>query len=102
MIDKKNWSDKLRMAQWLLFSLLAYAIATLLASLPGVVDAGLWPRAQTVLWKCGHLNLAAFLGYWIDRNSFKHGRLTNCSHPTCEIRRAIVIGCTMLAFGMAI
>lgn len=98
----RNRFDKLRMAQWLLLSLLAYAIAAALAGLPGPTDAGQWPRLQTVLWKCGHLNLAAFIGYWIDRRAFKDARLYDGSPPLLQIRRAVIIAATMLAFGMAL
>ena len=98
----KRYSDKCRMAQWFLLSILAYAVANLLAGMPAETDAGLWPRVQTILWKCGHLNLAAYIGYWIDRRAFHSLRISRSSHPTEQIRRAIVIGATMLAFGMAL
>lgn len=98
----KRYSDKFRMAQWFLLSVLAYMLATLLASMPAETDAGLWPRGQVILWKCGHLNLAAYIGYWIDRRAFHSLRISRSSHPTEQIRRAIIIGSTMLAFGMAL
>lgn len=97
-----NRFDKLRMVQWLLLSVLAYALAALLAGIPSETDAGMWPRIQTILWKCGHLNLAAYIGYWIDRRAFHTLRITRSSHPTEQVRRAIIIGATMLAFGMAL
>lgn len=94
-------SDRLRMLQWLLLSVLAYLIAMFLAELPAATDAGSMPRLQTVLWKVGHLNLAAFIGYWIDRNAFRD-RIGAWSPVLLHVRRAIIIGATMLAFGMAI
>jgi hypothetical protein len=94
--------DQFRMVQWLLLSVLAYLIAMVLAEIPSQTDGGMWPRLQTVLWKCGHLNLAAWIGYWIDRNAFQALRITRTSHPTEQMRRAIVIGAAMLAFGMAL
>jgi hypothetical protein len=94
--------DKLRMAQWLLLSALAYVVATFMAGMPSETDAGMWPRVQTILWKCGHLNLAAYIGYWIDRRAFHTLRITRSSQPTEQIRRAIIIGASMLAFGMAL
>lgn len=95
-------ADKFRMLQWLLLSVSVYALAAFLASAPGEADAGLYPRLQTVLWKCGHLNLAAFIGYWVDRNAFKGLRIDRSSHPSEQIRRAIIIGAAMLAFGLAL
>lgn len=97
----KEHKDKFRMAQWLLLSILAYGIAMVLADVPSATDAGMWPRLQTVLWKCGHLNLAAYLGYWIDRHAFRL-RIDCASDGLEHIRRAIIIGATMLAFGMAL
>jgi len=94
--------DKTRMLQWLMLSLMAYAVAAFLASLTDSGDSGLWPRVQTVLWKCGHLNLAAFIGYWVDRNSFATLRITLTSHPLEQVRRAIIIAATMIAFGLAL
>jgi hypothetical protein len=97
--QKKRDFDKFRMAQWLLLSVLAYVIATVLADVPSATDAGMWPRVQTVLWKCGHLNLAAYMGYWIDRRAFRM-RIDCASDGLEHIRRAIIIGATMLAFGL--
>jgi hypothetical protein len=90
--------DKTRMSQWLLLSLLAYVVAAILA---GMGDEGMYPRAQTVLWKVGHLNLAAYLGYWIDRNAFRD-RLDPMTPYLGHIRRAIIMAATMIAFGMAL
>lgn len=98
--QKKRDFDKFRMAQWLLLSVLAYVIATILADVPSATDAGMWPRVQTVLWKCGHLNLAAYLGYWIGRSRI--GRLYPGSSDAKHIAHAIIIGATMLAFGLAL
>lgn len=95
--------DKFRMAQWLLLSLVAYGLAAALAGIPGEgVDAGMFPRLQTVLWKCGHLNLAAFIGYWIDRRAFRDSRLFASSPPLLHIRRAVIIVGTMIAYGLAL
>lgn len=94
--------DNLRMMQWLLLSILAYLIATLLASVPvDGSDVGLYPRLQTVLWKCGHLNLAAYLGYWIDRHAFRL-RIDSASDGLEQLRRAVIIAATMIAFGLAL
>lgn len=102
---KQSLSDKARMLQWLLLALVAYLLAMILAQMPAETDAGLLPRLQTVLWKIGHLNLAAWIGYWIDRNAFPYARIDmpfTRTQPIDRIRRAIIIAATMLAFGMAI
>lgn len=101
MGNKKMMIDKMRMAQWLLLSLVVYLLATLLAGMHGPTDAGLYPRLQTVLWKVGHLNLSAFIGYWIDRRAFRM-RIDSASPSGEHIRRAIIIGAAMLAFGLAL
>lgn len=94
--------DRLRMAQWLLLSILAYAIAATLAGVPvDGSESGLFPRVQTILWKVGHLNLAAYLGYWIDRNAFRD-RIGGHSPLLLHIRRAIIIAATMIGFGLAL
>jgi putative exporter of polyketide antibiotics len=93
--------DKTRMIQWLILSVLAYILAAWFASMVQYGDSGLWPRIQTVLWKCGHLNLAAYLGFMLDRNAFRD-RLYSTSPPILHIRRAIVISATMIAFGLAL
>jgi hypothetical protein len=94
--------EYLRMAQWLLLSIALYGLATWLNSFSAVGQpGGMFPRVQAVLWKCAHLNLAAYLGYWIDRNAFRD-RIVWDSSPVKHIRRAIIIGATMLSFGMAL
>jgi hypothetical protein len=93
--------DKTRMSQWLLLSLLAYCIASTLSMVPDEGGSGIWPRAQTVLWKVGHLNLAAYLGYWIDRNAFRD-RIDRMTPYLGHMRRAIIMAATMIAFGMAL
>jgi hypothetical protein len=96
-----NFRNKTRMVQWLLLSLLAYAIAAGMAEMLAYGDSGLWPRVQTILWKCGHLNLAAYIGYWIDRNSFGD-RIEPHSHVTKHMRRAVIMVGAMIAFGLAL
>lgn len=93
--------ESFRMAQWLLLSVLAYWLASTLALMPGDTEAGAWPRIQTVLWKIGHLNLAAYIGFWIDRNAFRT-RVMFHSAPTLQMRRAVIIAATMIAFGLAL
>lgn len=96
-----NIRDKSRMIQWLLLSLLAYGLAALMADMLQYGESGLWPRIQVVLWKCGHLNLAAYIGYMLDRNAFGD-RIEPHSHHMKHIRRAIIMAATMVAFGLAL
>jgi hypothetical protein len=101
-MSKKNLLlDKMRMAQWLLLSVVLYLLSTLLASMHGATDAGLYPRLQTVMWKAAGLNLSAFVGYWIDRRAFRL-RIDSASPAGEHIRRAIIIGASMLAFGLSL
>lgn len=96
--------DRLRMAQWLFFSLLAYMTAAALAQAVSYGPDGLLPKVQTILWKCGHLNLAAYLGYRIDRSAFRDrlfpGRDT--IDMARMLRRALIMSATMIAFGLAL
>lgn len=101
MITTKK--ERLRMFQWLLLSLIAYGLSTMLSQILSPLDpsgAGMWPRAQTVLWKIGHLNLAAFLGYWIARTRL--GRLHDLSPPLAMLAHAVIMAATMIAFGLAL
>jgi hypothetical protein len=93
--------DRTRMLHWLLLSFTVYFVASMLAMMPAATDGGQLPRAQVILWKVGHLNLAAFLGYWIDRSSFRD-RITARSDSMLHLRRALIIGLTMIAFALAL
>jgi len=84
-----------RMLQWLLLSFCLYAFAMTLAS-RGI---DFYPQIQTVSWKLGHLTIAAFFGYWIDRNAFRD-RITSDSDSLTTIRRAIIIVGTMIAISL--
>ena len=84
--------DKLRMSQWLALALLLYLVAPVLSAV-GMV------QLSTVVWKVGHLTVAAHVGYWIDRNAFGD-RITPASSDTQKLRRAIVIGCALLAMAL--
>ena len=95
--------EYMRMCQWFLLSIAAYAIATWLSGINVSADSlnGLYPRVQSVLWKCGHLNLAAYLGYWFDRRAFRD-RIWPGSPAMQHIRRAIIMGATIIGFAMAL
>lgn len=88
--------DKMRMFQWVLISAVLYTCASLLA-----ISQAL-PQMQIVLWKMGHITLAAFAGYWIDRRAFPLARIDLASSPVEHVRRAIIIGAAMLAIAMGL
>ncbi len=54
-----------------------------------------------VLFKLNLLSVAAWLGYWIDRAAFRN-RITPASSTGEQLRRAVVIGTTMLAMSIAL
>lgn len=89
--------DYFRMFHWLLWAVFFYTQAIIFASF----GMDFFPQIQTVSWKLGHLTSAAFVGYWIDRSVFRN-RITTDSHPLHEIRRAIIIGCTMLGVSLGL
>ena len=84
-----------RMAHWLFISIAAYLFAITLAN----VGIDFLPQIQTVSWKLGHLTLAAFFGYWVDRNVFRD-RITQNTAPLISIRRAIIIVGAMIAISL--
>ena len=82
--------DKLRMVGWLLLATAFYALATMVAQ----------PQIQTALWKCGHITIGFFGGYWADRNLY--GRLEPDAPQGRVVARALVVGAAVLgmAFGL--
>lgn len=84
-----------RMAFWFLLSVALYGLAMLLA------QADLAPKIQIICWKIGHLNIAAFLGYWLDRNAFQD-RIELDTAPLLQMRRAVIIAGAMLAVAMGL
>lgn len=83
--------DKLRMVSWLLMAVAFYALA---------MFAITQPQLQTALWKCGHITVGGFLGYWLDRNAM--GRVTNYSTPGRQQARAVIVGATILAMALGL
>ncbi len=81
-------TGKLRMAEWLLLSMVLYGCAFYIQH----------PQIQTALWKAGHINTAAFLGYWIARKIF--GRFDSTSDPIKQLARGVVIAACII--GMAL
>lgn len=60
------------------------------------------------LYKLSLITTAAWAGYWIDRSLFPYARpdAYACSHcndvrlAAAMLRRAVIVGCAMLAVGM--
>ena len=84
--------DKLRMAEWLLISvLLLLAIASIAPQQLGVS-----------LYKLSLITTAACVGYWIDRSLFPYARpddvrLTDANERAAAmLRRAIIVGAVVL------
>ncbi len=86
-----------RMSHWFLTAIFFYAIAIGLAS----YGLDFYPQAQTVSWKLGHITIASYLGYWIDRSAFRT-RLNNESNPLSELRRAVIMAAAMLAVSLGL
>ncbi len=81
-------TGKTRMFEWLLISIALYAAAIYIQH----------PQIQVGLWKAGHINSAAFIGYWICRRLF--GRFDVNSNPTLHAARALIIAACII--GMAL
>lgn len=81
-------TGKTRMFEWLLISVALYAAAIYIQH----------PQIQVGLWKAGHINSAAFIGYWICRRLF--GRFDVNSNPILHAARALIIAACII--GMAL
>ena len=81
-------TGKTRMIEWLLISAALYAAALYIQH----------PQIQVGLWKAGHINSAAFFGYWICRRLF--GRFNEKSDPMLNFARAVIIASCII--GMAL
>lgn len=84
-------TERLRMFQWLLLTVVFYAVAYALK-----LNGDIFPSMQNVFYKLGHVSVGAYLGYFIDRNASRC-RLTTSSPDAHHIRRAIIVGAAMLA-----
>lgn len=83
--------NKLRMAHWLIVAALLYLLALVVHQ----------PQLQTMFWKTCLITVAAHVGYWIDKTSFRD-TLEPTSEPTRQLRRAIIIAAAMLAVSMGL
>lgn len=82
-----------RMVQWLAGAAVCYALALL-----AFHDQ---PQLQTLCWKLGNVTVAAYVGFWIDRN-LSRKPLTDQSPGHEHIRRAIIVAAVMLAVGLGL
>jgi hypothetical protein len=87
--------EHLRMLQWVAISFTFYLAAILFKTY------GADAEVQIVAMKLGHITIAAFVGYWIDRTAFRT-RITVSSHPLESVRRAIIIASAMLAIALGL
>lgn len=93
--------NKTRMLQWLLLAVVVYSLASVLSMMHQYGDAGALPRVQVVLWKVGHLMVAAWLGYGADRSIFRD-RIGSWSPDLIHLRRAIIVAAFVLAMALAV
>ncbi len=88
-----------RMTDWLLITLALLAAIAVLS-----------PQQLPVsLYKLSLITMAAVVGYWIDRSLFPYARPDDAvlipSHTlqaTAQLRRAIIVGCAMLAVSLGV
>lgn len=86
-----------RMADWILITLVLIALVALLS-----------PQQLPVsLYKLSLITMAAAAGYWIDRSLFPYARPDNPKMNDFDLliaasmlRRAIIVGCAMLAVSL--
>ncbi len=95
--------DKLRCIQWLLLALFFTMLLAFSEPYQLVV----------LVWELAKLCIAVFLGYWIDRSIFfyarpghYHPRKGSADEVTARallmLRRAIIMGATILALGLGV
>lgn len=87
-----------RMTDWLLITLVLLAAIAVLS-----------PQQLPVsLYKLSLITMAAVVGYWIDRSLFPYARpddlaLTDVRERSAAmLRRAIIVGCAMLAVSLGV
>lgn len=61
---------------------------------------GKWEQVQVVIYKGSLVFIAAFVGYWIDRNLF--GRYAHDDPASRRTARAAIVCATILAFSLAL
>lgn len=88
-----------RMTDWIIVTILLTLLIYILA-----------PQQLPVsLYKLSLITTAAVVGYWIDRSLFPYARPNNPSIQPCDmiiaaamLRRAIIVGCAMLAVSLGV
>ena len=85
-------TGKFRMIEWLLVTLLLVAAIAAIAP----------HQLPVVAYKLMQVTLFGWIGYWLDRRLFPYARpdgqmLSDTERAVANLRRAIVVGCAMLA-----
>ena len=90
-------AEPFRMVLWLIAAIILYTIASIMAK----EGMDFYPQLQVVMWKLAHMNIAAYMGYWIDRHAFRR-RLSDTSDSNQYICRAIIIAAAMLTIALGV
>lgn len=92
LVERARSGGWLRMRGWAIVAVLTSV--GLLALSP--------QQLGVVLAKANLLALGAWLGYWVDRSAFQELRITVHSNDAECLRRAIIIGSSMIAMALAL
>lgn len=92
--DKKDVEHN-RMLNWLLSAFVLYGIAFALNYFR-ISEAG-----ASLFYKFGHVTVAGFLGYRLDRSLFRD-RMCNNTEPLKQLRRAILVGAVVLSISIGL
>ncbi|WP_126456714.1 putative holin [Sulfuriflexus mobilis] len=88
--------DKARAWPWLFFAVITVSYVSVIAP----------HQVGVLLWSLSKLCIGAYLGYWIDRSLFKHGRPDHQTELQCRntawLRRAIIVAATIVALGLGV
>lgn len=87
--------NRTRMIEWLLLAVSFYMGSMLMYRF------GVLPEMQGIGRKLGHITVAAYLGYWIDRHLYRD-RLTRNTPAILHIRRAVIVAACILAVAMGL
>lgn len=90
--------DKLRASPFLLGAILGLVLIAFIAP----------QQLGVIAYKATILSLAAYAGYWADRIIFPNARVDDMAvaetsvFTTAQLRRAIMVGATLIASGLAL
>lgn len=79
-----------------------YVVTVLLMALIGTLAPQQLP---VTLYKFSLLSLSGLLGYWLDRSLFPYARpdtLTDSALASAMIRRAIIVGSTIIGISLGV